>query len=334
MTTEGKGGLANVSVVLVEPQYGGNIGQCARAMFNMGLTRLVLVNPRDGITDESRWMARDAQAVLDEARHCGSLAEALSGATLAIGTTRRVGKYRRPACTAREAAARMLPLLPANEIALVFGREDNGLSGEDLDRCQWVISIPASGEFPSLNLAQAVLICAYELFLAAAGADPAAGEGNAPPRLAGPEKLERFYLHMEEVLSEIRFLVGDQAPSILRTLKRIFGRAGLDGRDLKILHGVFAQIEWYRRKLEAERGEGAGAGTGPVARRAGAGESASTSGEDDVLRVEDREVREDEPDRVAGAAKRPPCQGVDREKGREAGALQDRVTDPACDEEP
>src|SRR5262245_44219565 len=112
-------------------------------MLNTGFRDLVLVQPREPLTDEAFWMARDAGPILQRARICASLPEALEGASLAIGTTRRTGKYRRPALTAREAAERLMPLLPENHAAIVFGREDNGLSSEQLDLCQWIVTIPA-----------------------------------------------------------------------------------------------------------------------------------------------------------------------------------------------
>src|SRR5262249_592459 len=149
--------------------------------------------------------------------------------------------------TPREAAARLLPLLEAgNGIALVFGREDNGLKSEEIDLCQGVVTIPASTEFPSFNLAQAVLLCGYELFLAAleSPASPAAAGTDPPVPLAGPERLERFYERLREVLTDVGFLVGDQAPAVFRALRRVFGRAALDPRELKMLHGVLAQMEW------------------------------------------------------------------------------------------
>ena len=245
--------LSRIRTILVEPQYGGNIGQCARAMLNMGLSRLVLVAPVDHLGAEALWMAREAKGILEQAQVCASLEEALAPVSLAIGTTRRVGKYRRPVMTPRQVAEKLPSLLPANEVAFVYGREISGLTGEELDRCQWLVSIPASEVFPSLNLAQAVLVCSYELFVAAGGEERKRDSADAPA-LAGPQLLERFYEHLEEVLGEIRFLVGDQAPAIMRTLRRIFGRAALEPRDLKILHGILAQMDWYRRRALSAAG--------------------------------------------------------------------------------
>ena len=255
--------LSGVRIVLVEPQYGGNIGQCARALLNTGLHRLVLVNPRAHLTEEAFWMARDGRRLLEEAEVTGSLAEALRPVGMALATTRRIGRHRPADFTPRQAAAHVVPLLEAgNGVALVFGREDNGLKSEEIDLCQGVISIPASAEFPSLNLAQAVLVCAYELFLAALAHDKDGREeernAGADGLLAGPERLERFYERLQAVLTDVGFLVGDQAPAVFRSLRRVFGRAGLDPRELKMLHGVLAQVEWFRNRAERERAKAQG----------------------------------------------------------------------------
>lgn len=241
--------LGRIQIVLVEPLYGGNIGQVARAMRNFGLTRLVLVNPREHKTAESYWMAREGKDILDAAEVHTCLEGALQEAGLAVGTTRRVGKYRRPALTPEEFVAQASPLTRENTVAVVFGREDSGLSAAELALCQWIVSIPASEEFPSLNLAQAVLLMSYTLFRSGDSPAKEAVEG-AGLRLAGPGELERFYHHLEETLGSIGFLTGDQAPSIMITLRRIFGRANLESRDLKILRGILGQMEWYRKRAE------------------------------------------------------------------------------------
>ena len=238
--------LARVRIVLVEPLYGGNIGQVSRAMMNFGLSRLVLVNPREHKTAESYWMARDGKTILDEAELYPTLEEALRPVGLAVGTTRRVGKYRRPAMGPEECAQGLAPLTRDNDVAIVFGREDSGLSAEELKLCQWLVTIPANPEFPSLNLAQAVLLMGSTLYRSTLTDATEAAEG-AGLRLAGPAELERLYKHMEETLGGIGFLTGDHAPSILISLRRIFGRANLEPRDVAILRGVLGQMDWYRK---------------------------------------------------------------------------------------
>src|SRR5437870_6604816 len=175
--------LHRIQVVLVEPRYGGNVGQVARAMMNFGLSRLVLVNPREHLTAESYWMAREGKSILDGAQVHTCLEGALQEADLAVGTTRRVGKYRRPAVTPEEFASEAAPLTQHNTVAIVFGREDSGLSASELALCQWIVSIPASENFPSLNLAQAVLLVAYTLFRKSLEPATGASAGVASLRL-------------------------------------------------------------------------------------------------------------------------------------------------------
>jgi tRNA/rRNA methyltransferase len=238
--------LDRIRIVLVEPLYGGNIGQVSRAMLNFGLRRLVLVNPREHRTAESYWMARDGKEIMDAAEVHPSLEAALAAVGLAVGTTRRVGKYRRPAMDPESCARDLAPLTRENDVAIVFGREDSGLTAEELKLCQWLVTIPANPEFPSLNLAQAVLLMGSTLYRStlAPASEAAAGAGI---RLAGPAELERLYQHLEETLGAIGFLTGDHAPSILISLRRIFGRANLESRDVAILRGVLGQMDWYRK---------------------------------------------------------------------------------------
>jgi len=250
--------LHRIRIVLTEPLYGGNIGQVARAMVNFGLSRLVLVNPREHLTPESYWMAREGKGILEGAEIHPTLEEAVSQVGLAVGTTRRVGKYRRPAMTPEAFAADVAPLTAANDVAVVFGREDSGLSAAELNLCQWIVTIPASENFPSLNLAQAVLLIGYELFLISREISQSAPDSALT--LAGPAELERFYAHLEETLTGIGFLSGDQAPSIVVSLRRLFGRANLEPRDVKILRGILGQMDWYRKNasglvLDSERRE-------------------------------------------------------------------------------
>jgi tRNA/rRNA methyltransferase len=237
--------LTKIRIVLVEPLYGGNVGQVARAMKNFGLARLVLVNPREHRTAEAYWMARDGKEIVDAAEVHPTLEAALEGVGLAVGTTRRVGKYRRPALLPEEFVEQVIPITQQNAVALVFGREDSGLSAAELALCQWIVTIPASEEFPSLNLAQAVLLLSYMLFRRSEEAWEFDAE-TAALTLAGPTELERLYEHLEKTLDEIGFLTGDHAPAILISLRRIFGRAMLEERDVRILRGVLGQMDWYR----------------------------------------------------------------------------------------
>lgn len=153
-----------IRIVLVRPQGARNIGSVARAMVNFGLSDLVLVSPQaDPLGIDARAMARSAQEVLESARVVDSLVEAVAGCLWVCGATARVGERRRPEFTSRDVGSQVLRNLPA---ALVFGPEDTGLPGEDLDRCHAILTIPTSAKLPSLNLAQAVGVVAYEIWMA------------------------------------------------------------------------------------------------------------------------------------------------------------------------
>ncbi|MBI3328099.1 MAG: RNA methyltransferase [Nitrospinae bacterium] len=232
--------LTNMRVVLVEPQHPGNIGAVARAMKNMAFTQLALVNPADHLAPEARMMAMHARDVLQNARVCTTLAEAIEDAGFIVGTTRRLGKARQARLTPRAIAPKLIELAHSNPVAIVFGREVSGLTTDELHRCHEVVTIPTHPEFGSLNLAQAVLLVCYETYLATTDR-PA----PPPPRLATAADLERLYAKMREVLLRVGFLHGSNPGRMMGYFRRFFTKQGLESRDVKIFLGVFRQIEWY-----------------------------------------------------------------------------------------
>jgi TrmH family RNA methyltransferase len=229
--------LDNISIVLVRTKTPGNIGAVARSMMNMGLSRLVLVRPPQDDQGEAMKFAAGAESILREAVRTETLQEAVAGQRLVIGTSRHLGRHRRNIATPREMALRIVPLLPQNRTALVFGREVNGLDNKDLALCNELIAIPSSDAFPSLNLSHAVTIVAYELFLAAA-AGPASGEKT----LAQTEELEGFYQHLQKVLEDSGFLGPHNKDHIMTSLRQLFGRSRLEQRDINILRGILSAI--------------------------------------------------------------------------------------------
>jgi tRNA/rRNA methyltransferase len=232
--------LDNIRVVLVEPQHSGNIGAVARAMKNMALSRLVLVNPVDHLAKEARMMAMHALDILRQAQVVDTLTQAIADAGYVVGTTRRLGKSRQAKQTSRSIAPLLLELAVSNPIALVFGREDSGLSNDELARCHELITIPAHPTFGSLNLAQAVLLVCYELYVGASTQLLA-----PPPLLATTAEVERLYARMQAVLRHIGFLHGSSPDRMMGYFRRFFARFGLKSRDVKVFLGVFRQIEWY-----------------------------------------------------------------------------------------
>jgi tRNA/rRNA methyltransferase len=233
--------LSRVAVVLVQPLYAGNVGQCVRAMRNFSLRRLVLVDPRcDPRGEEARWYARaEGLTILEEAPVVETLPEALKGFQLVVGTSRRLGKYRRPAVTPEEAARELAPLTMANEIALVFGNERSGLSWEELDLCHRLVCIPADPDFPSFNLSHAVLLVAQELFRATAPPPP-----DEPLVLAPHEELEAFLQHASNTWLRIGYLKRQNPLPVMTRWRRLLGRAGLSSHEVAVMRGLLHQIDW------------------------------------------------------------------------------------------
>lgn len=238
----GNPSLANLCVVLVEPQGDLNIGSVCRAMANFGVCQLRLVAPQvDHLSDGARRMAVKAGGLLEQAEIYPDLDQALADTALAIGTTRRFGKYREDLLNPDQAAAGLLPLAERGRVALVFGREDKGLLTEELDRCQWLMTIPTSAELASMNLAQAVAVTLYEIYQTAGRL---AGKSAGRKRLASGKTLERMYRHMRQSLLDIEFLDPQNPDHILRSFRRIFGRAGLNDREVRIIQGLWSRIDW------------------------------------------------------------------------------------------
>jgi TrmH family RNA methyltransferase len=235
--------LDNVCVVLVDTRTPANIGAAARCMMNMGISRLVLVDPPKDDNQEALKLAVGADQIIREASVVKTLAEAVEGRHLVIGTSRHPGRMRKNVRSPREMAEQIAPLLSRNKMAVVFGNEVNGLHNRDLALCQEIIAIPSSEAFPSLNLSHAVMIVAYELFLACRkGVSPTDRE------LAPAMDLERFYRHLQETLQEVGFLDPAQPDRMMSSLRQIFGRARLEERDVAILRGILSAVDRTRSR--------------------------------------------------------------------------------------
>ena len=238
--------LSSYSVVLVAPQGGLNVGSVARAMANFGFSDLRLVTPDiDHLGDDARRMAVKAGSILETAKVYPDLPSALADCHLALGTTRRFGKYREDFLLPDDVAEYTTPYAQQGRIALVFGREDSGLLTEELDLCQRFITIPTSDALPSMNLAQAVSLCLYETAKGNFG-QSVEEEGE---ELASGEMLESMYQHMRQTLLDIGYLHPQNPDHILHAFRRIFGRALLHDRDVRIVRGMFSKIDW----VESER---------------------------------------------------------------------------------
>ncbi len=233
--------LDNFAVVLVRPLNAGNVGAAARALKNTGLHDLRLVAPAAAPGREAAVMAVHAEDVLRAAQHFDDLPAALADCTLVVGTTCRPGLYRAGALAVREAAAQLAAEAVHNRIAVVFGPEDTGLVNRELELCQRLLTIPTAPEYPSLNLAQAVMVVAYELMMAAGAArELPAAEPRAPAA-----EVEAMLQRMSRALVAIGFLPADNPEHIMLALRAILGRSGLGARELDILNGIARQIGWF-----------------------------------------------------------------------------------------
>lgn len=235
----------NIRIVLVRPQGAANTGAVARVMKNMGLRDLVLVRPRFRGRVMAKTMAVHAADVLDSARTCQTLAEAVEDCGLVAGTTCRQGPYRAALYTPRSAAVELLRAAERNKVALVFGPEDHGLSNKDLQLCQLLLTIPSHEGYPSLNLAQAVGVCCYEIFVAQAEAK---AEDAEMPALANSASTELMYERLRDAFVSIGFLLRDNPEHIMYAFRSMLGRARMEDRDVRILLGLARQIRWYGRK--------------------------------------------------------------------------------------
>ncbi|MFZ2198506.1 MAG: RNA methyltransferase [Thermodesulfovibrionales bacterium] len=236
----------NISFILVETMETGNIGASARALKNLGFSKLELVRPARFPSDEAGWFAHGAEDVLSSIKVFPELKASIADKSVVIGVTRRIGKKRGQAYPVREAAEKIRELAVNNRIALLFGREDRGLKNAETSECSFMINIPASPENPSFNLAQAVLIIAYELSYTSFSVSPPAGIiSNAD------------FLNLFKRLGNLMKMAGyepkgirDNEKEIMMDLKRIMSKAAITEREAQMLHGIISQIEESLKKSD------------------------------------------------------------------------------------
>jgi tRNA/rRNA methyltransferase len=230
--------LASFRIVLCQTSHPGNIGAAARAMKTMGLSQLYLVQPKKFPHPEADAMSVGAVDLLQNAKVCASLEEALIGCVFAIGLSARKRDLSHDLVSARQAAAEAAQIAAnQQQVALVFGTEMSGLSNAELDLCQLLAMIPTNPDFSSLNLAAAVQVMSYELRLAALEGDNIENP-NATMPLASNEDVERFYRHLEQTLISIGFLNAKEPGRLMQRVRRIYARARLEKEEVNILRGI------------------------------------------------------------------------------------------------
>lgn len=259
--------LDNVRIVLVNTTHPGNIGAAARALKNMGLSRLVLVAPKEYPADRAVWRAANALDVLESAQVVETLDEAIADCTLVVGTSARERRIPWPLLTPRECGDKVRAEAgQQQQVAVIFGREDRGLTNEELHKCHFHVHIPSNPDYSSLNLAAAVQVIAYEIRVShlevAAGKQLHFDDWDMPP--ANNEALEHFYTHLQETLEKMGFIEEDNPRQTVTRLRRLFNRVRLDQMELNILRGMLTSIQNYMyhtsRRLEKLRQSGDAAG--------------------------------------------------------------------------
>ncbi|MBY6186185.1 tRNA (cytosine(32)/uridine(32)-2'-O)-methyltransferase TrmJ [Marinobacter hydrocarbonoclasticus] len=234
--------LSNVRIVLVGTSHPGNIGSAARAMKTMGLSQLVLAEPRVQPDGQSIALAAGASDLIKNLVVTDDLASAIADCSLVIGTSARSRTLSWPMLDAREAGVKMASEAQSGPVAFVFGRENHGLTNEELQMCHYHVCIPANPEYSSLNLAQAVQLLSYETRMAhLAMAEKA--EEDEPVEYPSQGQMEGFYDHLEQTLSHTGFIIKAHPGQVMNKLRRLFNRARPEQTELAILRGVLTSVD-------------------------------------------------------------------------------------------
>ena len=234
--------LNSVKVVLVGTTHPGNIGATARAIKNMGILDLALAEPKEFPSDVATFRSKAAKDILEKASVHKSLEEAISECELVVGTSARGRTVPWPVLNPREAAEEMHKSSLNGKVAIVFGREDRGLTNEELGLCNFHVHIPSDPEYSSLNLSQAVQILAYEIRLSYLQ-DRHVNKEYWDVELANNEQTERLINHMDELMQEVDFYDVENPRKLLVRVRRFFKRSKIDVMEANIFRGLFATIQ-------------------------------------------------------------------------------------------
>ena len=246
--------LHNARVVLVHTSHPGNIGAVARAMKNMGLKQLYLVQPKLFPHERAGWRAASAGDILDNAVVVDTLEDAVADCGLVVGTSARGRRIPWPLVNPRFCAERVYPELTEHPVALVFGREDRGLTNEELQVCNLHVNIPASEDYTSLNLGMAVQVVTYELRMAhLSGALSTDDMQEWDTKLAKSEDIERLFVHLEETLIEMQFLKPSAPKQLMTRLRRLFNRTRMDDLEVQMMRGILSSSQQWVRKAKGEK---------------------------------------------------------------------------------
>lgn len=244
--------LDHISIVMVGTTHPGNIGAAARAMHNMGISNLVLVNPQCPVGEIAYARASGANVILDKLRKTESLQEAVQDCNLVIASSARVRSLPWPELTPDLMAQKITDLNDQSRAALVFGREQSGLTNEELQLCHYMVNIPTNPDFSSLNVASAIQVLCYEIFIKA-GHQAKARQSNvqesaatSQESAATSQELEGYFQHLQQVMTTTKFLDTENPGLLMQRLRRLYHRFELSKIEVNILRGILSSVEKYK----------------------------------------------------------------------------------------
>jgi tRNA (cytidine32/uridine32-2'-O)-methyltransferase len=237
--------LSNIDIVMVGTTHPGNIGAAARAMHNMCISNLVLVNPQCPVGEIAYARASGANVVIDNRRKTDSLQEAVQDCTLVIAASARVRSLVWPELTTDSMAQKIAGLNGQSRVALVFGREHSGLTNDELQLCHYMVTIPANPDFSSLNVASAIQVLCYEIFKVG-GNQVRVRKFNFQESAASSQELEGYFQHLEQVMTTTQFLDAENPGLLMQKLRRLYYRIELSKSEVNILRGMLSAVEKYK----------------------------------------------------------------------------------------
>ncbi|MDP6182009.1 MAG: RNA methyltransferase [SAR86 cluster bacterium] len=239
----------SIKVVLVGTTHPGNIGAAARAIKTMGLKHLDLVSPKEFPSDEAIYRSKAAKDILEKASTYETLLESVKECEVVIGTSARNRKVPWPVLNPKDASKEInLAVKNNSKVAIVFGREDRGLTNEELGLCNLHVHIPTTEEYSSLNLAQAVQIMTYEIRMSFIEIENLENNQEWDVDLASAEQTERLIEHMDELMKELEFYDTENPRKLLMRVRRFFKRSGIDVMEANIFRGLFSTIQKKLKK--------------------------------------------------------------------------------------
>lgn len=246
--------LENIDIVMVGTTHPGNIGAAARAMHNMCISNLVLVNPQCPIGEIAYARASGANVILDSLRKAGNLQEAVQDSILVVATSARDRSLPWPELSPGLVAKKITELNGQSRVALVFGREHSGLSNEELQICHYTVNIPTNPDFSSLNVASAIQVMCYEIFKTV-GNQPETRQTEIQECAVTSQQLEGFFRHLEQVMITTEFLDRENPGLLMQRLRRLYHRLEMSKNEVDILRGILSSVEKYKNQDPSSPGD-------------------------------------------------------------------------------